>query len=225
MGLTYVQLKQAIQDWTENDSAEFTTATGSGKAPIDLCIELAEQRLLREADIAEYHKNATFTLSAGNNSYDVPQDLYVTRYIKHQTGAFLEEKDQTYVREFTQNEATTGSPEYYALYGEGSYSSSDRGTKFLFSPKADVDYTLEIGYTILPTGLSSGNANTYLGDYAPDVILYGSILEATVFMKETADQGARYQALYDRALQTFLRQEQQRKRTDEFTTGEIGTKG
>ena len=46
MGLTYVQLKQGIQDWMENDSTEFTTATGSGKAPIDLCIELAEQRLL-----------------------------------------------------------------------------------------------------------------------------------------------------------------------------------
>ena len=225
MGLTYVQLKQGIQDWMENDSTEFTTATGSGKAPIDLCIELAEQRLLRESDIAEYHKNTTFTLSAGNNTFDVPQDLYVTRYIKDRTGTFLEEKDQTYVREFTQNEATTGSPEYYALYGEGSYSSSDRGTKFLFSPKADVDYTLEIGYTILPTGLSSGNANTYLGDYAPDVILYASLVEASYFMKEAPDQLQRYQGLYDRALQTFLRQEQQRKRTDEFTTGEIGTKG
>ena len=46
MGLTYVQLKQAIQDWSENDASEFTTATGSGKAPIDLCIELAEERIL-----------------------------------------------------------------------------------------------------------------------------------------------------------------------------------
>ena len=29
MGLTYVQLKQAILDWTENDATEFTKATGS----------------------------------------------------------------------------------------------------------------------------------------------------------------------------------------------------
>mgnify|MGYP003326940789 FL=1 len=40
MGLTYVQLKQAIQDWTENDGTEFTTATGSGIAPIDVCLSL-----------------------------------------------------------------------------------------------------------------------------------------------------------------------------------------
>jgi hypothetical protein len=40
MSLTYVQLKQAIQDFTENDATEFTTATGSGKAPIDVCIHL-----------------------------------------------------------------------------------------------------------------------------------------------------------------------------------------
>jgi hypothetical protein len=42
-------------------------------------------------------------------------------------------------------------------------------------------------------------------------------------MKLTADQGSRYQALYDRALQTFIGQEQTRKRTDEFISGEMGT--
>ena len=45
MALTYVQLKQAIQDWTENDSTEFTAATGSGVAPIDVCIANAELRI------------------------------------------------------------------------------------------------------------------------------------------------------------------------------------
>ena len=95
--------------------------------------------------------------------------------------------------------------------------------KWLFSPRADVDYTLEIGYTILPTGLSSSNANSYLGDYAPDLLLYGCLLEAASFMKLTNDQGSRYQALYDRALQTFIGQEQTRKRTDEFVSGEMGT--
>tara|TARA_R100001086_G_scaffold210462_1_gene126342 strand:+ start:357 stop:1055 length:699 start_codon:yes stop_codon:yes gene_type:complete len=228
MALTYVQLKQAIQDFLENDAAEFTAATGSGVAPIDLCIEFAEMRIFREADISAYRKTIETTLSANNTFLDLPQDLYVTRYIKILTGEFLEEKDQSFVREFTQNfsagvSALQGTPRFYALYGEGAYSASDRGMKWLFSPRADIDYTLEIGYTILPTGLSSSNANSYLGDYAPDLLLYGSLLEAASFMKLTADQGSRYQALYDRALQTFIGQEQTRKRTDEFISGEMGT--
>ena len=59
MGLTYVQLKQGIQDWVENDSTEFIAATGSGKAPIDFCIELAENRLMREADLNNFRKTTS----------------------------------------------------------------------------------------------------------------------------------------------------------------------
>ena len=51
MALTYVQLKQAIQDWTENDGTEFITATGSGVAPIDVAIANAELRIMKELDL------------------------------------------------------------------------------------------------------------------------------------------------------------------------------
>jgi hypothetical protein len=227
MGLTYVQLKQSILDWTENDSTEFTVATGSGVAPVDLCIQLAEERIVREADISAYRKTVDITLSANNGFYDIPQDLYVTRYIKIKTGEFLMEKDQSFVREYTQDISTavSGTPLYYSLYGEGTYSSSDRGMQWIFSPRPTIDTTLEIGYTILPTGLGSGNANSYLGDYAPDVIMNGSLVEAAVYMKETPDLLNRYQGLYDRSLQTFIAQEQGRKRSDENVKGEIGTRG
>ena len=227
MGLTYVQLKQSILDWTENDSTEFTAATGSGVAPVDLCIQLAEERIVREADISAYRKTVDITLLANNGYYDIPQDLYVTRYIKISAGEFLMEKDQSFVREYTQDISTavSGTPLYYSLYGEGTYSSSDRGMQWIFSPRPTIDTTLEIGYTIMPTGLGSGNANSYLGDYAPDVIMNGALIEAAVYMKETPDLLNRYQGLYDRSLQTFIAQEQGRKRSDENVKGEIGTRG
>jgi hypothetical protein len=59
MGLTYDQLKQNVQDWLENSSTSFTTATGSGKAPIDLCIELAELRIAKEVDLTAFRKVST----------------------------------------------------------------------------------------------------------------------------------------------------------------------
>jgi|TARA_R110000787_G_scaffold148619_3_gene262515 hypothetical protein len=222
MGLTYVQLKQAIQDWAENDAAEFITATGSGKAPIDLCIELAEDRIQRETDLNSFRKTTTITVSGNDNTVAIPQEVYVTRYMKIQTGEFLEEKDDTFIREYTQNSATTGTPKFFGYTNAGSgYSSSNRQVNYLFGPVPSVDTTLEIGYTVKPSGLSSTNANTYVGDYAPDVILYGSLVEASIFMKDEAEKLQRYQGLYDRSLQTFISQEHLRKRTDEFIKGEI----
>ena len=135
---------------------------------------------------------------------------------------FLLEKDDTFIREFTQNSATTGTIQFYGYQSPGTaYTTSSRYVNYLFGPTPSVDTTLEIGYTYKPLGLTSSNANTYIGDYAPDVILYASILEACYFMKETPDQVQRFQGLYDRSLQSFLAQEMARKRTDEFKQGEI----
>ena len=71
---TYLSLKQAIQDWMENDAAEFTAGTGSGEAPLDLCIQLAEQRMYKDIDFTSGQKTTSATLSANTNIVAVPQD-------------------------------------------------------------------------------------------------------------------------------------------------------
>ena len=81
MKFTYVQLKQAIQDFTENDSTELTTATGSGIAPIDVIIGLAEERMYREIDFTSAQFTTTLTVSANTNTAAVPQDLIFVSHI------------------------------------------------------------------------------------------------------------------------------------------------
>ena len=227
MGLTYVQLKQAIQDWTENDGTEFTTATGPGTAPIDVCIQLAELRIAKELDLTAFKKTSTISISQYSPTSAVPEDLVVPRYLRVQNGDFLLEKDETFLKEFTKNPSTqslAGVVRFYALSQPGNtYTTTNRHTNFLFGPIPALATTIEIGYTMRVPGLSSSTANTYLGDRAPDAILYGSLIEAVAYMKETPQAIELWQNYYNRAIQTLANEEQVRMRNDEFRNGELTT--
>ena len=97
---TYTTLKQAIQDWMENDAAEFTAATGSGVAPIDLCIQLAEQRMYKDIDFTSGQKTTSATLSAIPNLLAVPQALVAMRWVRVAKGDWIYQLDESYIREY-----------------------------------------------------------------------------------------------------------------------------
>ena len=225
MGLTYDQLKQNVQDWLENSATSFTTATGSGKAPLDVGIELAELRIAKEVDLTAFRKVSTLSLSWGTSTVAVPSDMVIPRYLRIQNGEFLLEKDESFIKEYSKNPSTdTGTVRYYALNQTGTtYTSGNRQTNFLFGPTPALATTVEIGYTIRVPGLSSGNQNTYLGDNAPDAILYGTLIEAIGYMKETPQVIELWQGYYNRAIQTLANEEQVRMRNDEFRNGELRT--
>ena len=142
---TYVQLKQAIQDWAENDAAEFTTATGSGIAPIDVCIQLAEKRLYKEVEFTSGIKTTTFTLTADTNLSAVPQDFISFRYMIHNKGDWIYQKDEAFIREIWRagtSHTQTDQPYYWGFTRAGTtYTSGNRQTNFIFAPidKSDVD--------------------------------------------------------------------------------------
>jgi hypothetical protein len=221
---TYTTLKQAIEDWMENDAAEFTTATGSGIVPLDLCIQLAEQRLYKEIDFTSGQKTTSATLSANTNIVAVPQDLVAVRWVRVNNGDWIYQKDESFIREYWRagtNAAQSDQPYYWAFTNDGAtYSAADRQTNLIFAPTSSVDKTLEISYNIRPTGLSSSQANTYLSDYCGDTLLYACLMEAATFMK--ADQElAKYQQLYQRAAQVLATEEQLRMRNSTLVQGEL----
>ena len=226
MGLTYVQLKQAIQDWTENDSTEFTTATGSGTAPIDVCIANAELRIMKELDLNAFRKTTTIASGTAASGVAMPEDLVVLRFLRIQNGDMLYEKDETFIREFTKNPTSgTGPIQYYSYQRPGTkYTSSNRYTNIIFAPTPGVDTTLEIGYTYRVAGLSSTTANTYLGDRCQDTLLNACLIEAATFMKDP-QQLTNYQQLYERSVQTLGVEEQVRMRNTELYKGELRTLG
>ena len=226
MALTYVQLKQAIQDWTENDGTEFITATGSGVAPIDVAIANAELRIMKELDLTAFRKTTTIASGTAVTGVALPQDLVVLRFLRIQNGDMLYLKDETYIREFTKNPTIgTGVIQYYSYQRPGTaYTTSNRHTNIIFAPTPALDTTCEIGYTYHVPGLSASTANTYLGDNCQDVLLGACLIEAAMFMKDQTQLPV-YQGYYERAVQTLGVEEQVRMRNTELYKGELRTLG
>ena len=68
MSFTYGELKQAIQDYTENDETTFVTN-------IPIFIRNAEERILKNVQLSEFRKNAVGTSTVSNKYLDCPSDF------------------------------------------------------------------------------------------------------------------------------------------------------
>jgi len=67
MSFTYDQLKQAIQDYTENTETTFVNN-------LDIFIKNAEERILKIAQLEVFRKNTTGALTASNKYLAAPSD-------------------------------------------------------------------------------------------------------------------------------------------------------
>ena len=68
MSFTYAQLKQAIQDYTENDETTFVTN-------LPLFIRQAEERILKSVQLSLFRKNATASTTANGKYLACPNDF------------------------------------------------------------------------------------------------------------------------------------------------------
>ena len=59
---------------------------------------------------------------------------------------------------------------------------------------------MELHYKYKPTGISSSNTTTWLGDNIPQALLYGCLVEAYTFMKGEQDIMQMYLGRYQEAL-------------------------
>ena len=68
MTMTYAQLRQAVQDYTENDETTFVNN-------IPLYIRLAEERILKSVQLNLFQKNQFGTMTIGNQYLAAPTDF------------------------------------------------------------------------------------------------------------------------------------------------------
>ena len=82
----------------------------------------------------------------------------------------------------------------------------------------DAAYEIELWYNKTPDRLSSTNTTTYLSNNAPEVLIYGTVVEAFSYLKNPT-----YVQLYDQkyaqAMQFLAQTQMGRKRRDEYADG------
>lgn len=211
MSFTYGQLKTAIQDYTENDETSFVNN-------LPTFIKLSEERILKNVQLSLFRKNVSGALSSSNKYLACPSDFlapfslsFVNTDNDH---VFLEFKDADFVQTFNPDATTTGDPRYYAVFDIDN---------FIIGPTPNSNYAVELHYFYRPTSLTAGSdsGTTWLSENAEIAMLYGSLMEAYIYMKGEPDMMQQYEKRFMEAIQGLKMFGEAKEVTDEYRTGMV----
>lgn len=204
--MNYTALAQAIQEYCENTETSFV-------ANIPLFVQIAEQRIYNSVQVLAERKNSTGNMTQGNPYLSLPADwlaTYSLSYFDPVTNAavFLLNKDVEFIREAYPIQVSLGSPVYYALF--------DKET-LIIGPTPDYAYSIELQYFGYPQSIVTAN-NTWLGDNFDNVLLYGSLREAYLYMKGEPDMISNYEQKYQEGLLLLKTLAEGKNRMDTYRT-------
>ena len=211
MSFTYAQLKQAIQDYTENDEITFVTN-------LPIFIRAAEERILKNVQLSLFRKNVSGNFTASNEYLAAPSDFLAPFSLSFTDGdgdkQFLLFKSVDFVQEYNQDPADTGLPRYYAVFDIDN---------FIIGPTPDSSYVAELHYYYRPASLTVGaeSGTTWLSENATMGMLYGSLIEAYTFMKGEPDLIQNYQNRFVEAVNSLKMLGESKEVTDEFRVPKI----
>jgi hypothetical protein len=105
-----------------------------------------------------------------------------------------------YLREYSPIATVTGIPVYYGDYDY---------THWLVAPTPASAYTFEVLYYERIQPLDSSNQTNWFTIYAPQALLYGSLLQAMPYIKND-ERSMMWKANYDQIMQTLKQEDVQR---------------
>lgn len=214
--MTYLELCTAIQDYVENS---FSTSQ------LNLFIIEAEQRIYNSIQLPDLRKNVTGIIQQHNKYLQCPNDflsVYSIAVIDPTSGdyTYLLNKDVNFIREAYPNPTDYGTPKYYAIFGP--QSSNVNELTFILGPTPNVQYDTELHYFYYPPSITSEESGgvTWLGDNFDSALLYGSILEAYVFLKGDVDIMTNYRQRYEEAMNLLNTLATGKDRGDAYRNGQ-----
>ena len=194
--MTYDSLVADIASYLERSDA-------ATLEKIPTFIMLAEQIISAQIKFLGNLTVNTSTMVAGSNIIDKPARWRKTVSMNITVAGKREPvllRKYEYLRQYSQDPANEGSPKYYADYDY---------THWLVAPTPDVDYNFEVLYCERPQPLDSSNQSNWFTQYAPQALLYGSLLQAMPFLKNDS-RVQLWQQQYDLIMGTLKAEDQAR---------------
>jgi hypothetical protein len=194
--MTYDSLVENIQSYLERSDA-------ATLEKIPLFIMLAEQIIASQIKFLGNMTVNTSTMVVGQPIIDKPARWHKTVSmnvtVAGQKQPVLLRKYE-YLRGYNPNATVTGVPAYYGDYDY---------THWLVAPTPDVAYEFEVLYYERIQPLDSSNQTNWFTIYAPQALLYGSLLQAMPFLKND-ERMPMWQQNYDQIIQTLKAEDVQR---------------
>lgn len=178
---TFAGLKATIADYLNRD--DLTSIIPS-------FISLTEAKFNRKLRTRQMVKRANGDIETAFFSY--PADWLQTKEFQLNTTPVtrLEFVTEAYANELRSSRyLSTGQPQYFSVVG----------TQIEFIPTPDKTYTAELTYYAKIPALSDSNTSNWLLAYAPDLYLYGALLEASPYLKDD-ERLATWSTLYTNSL-------------------------
>ena len=173
MSWTNTTLTTAIQDYLESTETSLVNN-------IPNFIKSTEEKILKSVQLDVFRKNVTGTGTASSPYLATPND-YLSSFSlalidSSDNYNYLLQKQVSFIRDYTPAAATTGESKYYAEF--------DNNT-FIIAPTPNSKYNFELHYFYRPTSLTatSGTDTTWLSTNAINAMLYGSLSEACMYLK------------------------------------------
>lgn len=191
--MTFTTLQQDVRRYLERGSSYASDPVVYEQIP--RLINLAERRIARELKVQGLINVVTGTLTVGQSVYSKPDRWRDTVSINIGTGTqnntrkVLFTRAYEYLLSYWPDRTATDQPLFYSDYDYDHW---------LIAPTPDAPYPFEILYYELPPLLDDEVQTNWLTEYAPQLILYGTLLEATPFLKNDERIGV-WQQMYDRA--------------------------
>jgi hypothetical protein len=194
--MTYTSLVENIQSYLERDD----TATVD---KIPLFIMLAEQIIASQIKFLGNLTVNTSTMTASTSIIDKPARWHKTVSMNITVAGERQPvllRKYEYLREYWPNATSTGTPVFYSDYDY---------THWLVAPTPDLAYTFEVLYYERIQPLDSSNQTNWFTIYAPQALLYGSLLQAMPFLKND-ERMTMWKANYDQIMQTLMAEDKLR---------------
>jgi hypothetical protein len=212
---TYAGLVDAIQAFTEVNEATFV-------ANIPNFVQDTERLVNNTVQLPAFRKNVVGNVTDGSPYLTLPADFLATFSVAVMNAGdtqadgyrYMLNKDVNYIREMFPYPAVTGTPQYYALF--------DYNT-FIVGPTPDVEYNIELHYFAYPPSIVTAGS-TWLSQNFPNVLLYGALTEAYLYLKGEADVLQSYQAKFEQAMAPLKQLGDGKDRQDAYRTMQVRDK-